>query len=55
MSQLKLAQGLTDELLEVIYKYHETMPVVTVLGVLEVIKTQLIMEHTEMEDEDDLP
>ena len=26
MSQLKLAQGLTDELLEVIYKYHEAMP-----------------------------
>lgn len=55
MTPLKLAQGLTDELLEVIYKYNETMPVVTVLGVLEVIKTQLIMEHTEMEDEDDLP
>ena len=53
MTPLKLAQGLTDELLEVIYKYHETMPVVTVLGVLEVIKTQLIMEHTDMEDEDD--
>ena len=53
MSQLKLAQGLTDELLEVIYKYHEAMPVVTVLGVLEVIKTQLILEHTEMEDEDE--
>lgn len=53
MTPLKLAQGLTDEILNVIYKYHETMPVVTVLGVLEVIKTQLIMEHTEMEDEDD--
>ena len=53
MTPLKLAQGLTDELLEVIYKYHETMPVVTVLGVLEVIKAQLIAEHTEKEDDYD--
>lgn len=53
MTPLKLAQGLTDELLEVIYKYHETMPVVTVLGVLEVIKAQLIQEHTEVEDGED--
>ena len=52
MTPQKLAQGLTDELFEVIYKYHETMPVVTVLGVLEVVKSQLIMEHTEMEDEE---
>lgn len=51
MTPLKLAQGLTDELLEVIYRYHETMPVVTVLGVLEVIKAQLIQEHTEVEDD----
>ena len=53
MTPLKLAQGLTDELLEVIYRYHETMPVVTVLGVLEVVKAQLIAEHTEREDEYD--
>lgn len=53
MTPLKLAQGLTDELLDVIYKYHDTMPLVSVLGVLEVIKTQLIMEHTEMQDEDE--
>lgn len=53
MTPLKLAQGLTDELLEVVYKYHETMPVVTVLGVLEVIKAQLIAEHTEVEDDED--
>jgi len=53
MTPLKLAQGLTDEIFDVIYKYHETMPVVTVLGVLEVIKMQLIHEHTEVEGEDD--
>ena len=53
MSQLQLAQGLTDEILEVIYKYNEAMPVVSVIGVLEVVKTQLIMEHTDMEEDDD--
>jgi hypothetical protein len=51
MNPLKLAQGMTDEILNVIYKYHETMPVATVLGVLEIIKAQLLAEH--MEDEDD--
>ena len=45
MTPLKLAQGLADELLEVVYKYHETMPLVSVLGVLEVVKSQLIQEH----------
>lgn len=52
MTPLKLAQGLTDELLDVIYKYHETMPLVTVLGVLEVIKHQLIQEHMDEEDDE---
>ncbi len=51
MTPLKLAQGLTDELLDVIYKYHESMPLVTVLGVLEVVKHQLIQEHMDEEDE----
>ena len=53
MTPLKLAQGLTDEILDVIYRYHETMPVVAVLGVLEVVKAQLIAEHTEREEDDD--
>ena len=52
MTPLKLAQGLTDELLDVVYKYHETMPLVTVLGVLEVIKHQLIQEHMDEEDDE---
>lgn len=52
MTPLKLAEGLTDELLEVIHKYDESMPVVSVLGVLEVIKAQLIHSHTEDDDED---
>ena len=51
-SQTALAQGMTDEILEVIYRYHEAVPVVLVLGVLEVIKQQLIVEHTEVEEDE---
>ncbi len=52
MTPLKLAQGLTDELLGVIYKYHETMPLATAIGVLEIVKAQPIAHHLEAEDED---
>ena len=50
MSQLKIAQGMTDELLGVIHKYDKSLPLVSVLGVLEIVKLQLVQEH--MEDED---
>ncbi len=48
-----IAQNLTDELLEVIHRYDETLVVSTVLGCLEIIKAQLIADHTEDEDDDD--
>lgn len=51
MTPLKLAEGLTEELLEVIHKYDESMPLVSVLGVLRVIEAQLIQDHTEDEDD----
>jgi hypothetical protein len=51
-SQTALAQGMTDEVLAVIYKYHESVPLVLALGVLEVIKQQLIVEHTETEEDE---
>jgi hypothetical protein len=53
LSQGKLADGLVDELLEVIYKYHETMYMATAIGVLELVKQQLIHESMEREDDDD--
>ena len=53
LSQGKLADGLVDELLEVIYKYHETMYMATAIGVLELVKQQLIQESIEREDDDD--
>ena len=51
-SQTALAQGMTDEVLAVVYKYHESVPLVLALGVLEVIKQQLIVEHTETEEDE---
>jgi hypothetical protein len=47
----KMAQGLVDEILELIYKYEETMYLPTVLGVLELVKMQLIEDHKEDDEE----
>jgi hypothetical protein len=50
--QGKLAQGLTDELLALIHQYDESLYLATVLGVLEIVKTQLITDHlNEVDDE----
>ena len=51
MTPLKLAQGLTDELLDVIHEYDDSIPLVSVLGVLEIVKLQLIQEHMDEDDE----
>ena len=48
----EMVDGLVDELLQVVYKYHGTMVLATTLGCLEMVKVQLIQEHME-EDEDD--
>jgi hypothetical protein len=50
--QGKLAGGLTDELLALIHQYDESLYLATVLGVLEIVKTQLITDHVnEVDDE----
>jgi len=51
LSQGKLADGLVDDLLETIHKYDETLYMATVIGVLELVKQQLIQESLEREDE----
>ena len=48
-----IAQALTDELLAVIHKYDESLLVPTVLGCLEVIKHQIILDQIEDEDDDE--
>jgi hypothetical protein len=52
-SQGKLADGLVNELLDVIHKYDETMYMATAIGVLELVKQQLIHESMEMDDDED--
>ena len=49
--QGKLAGGLVNELLEVVHKYDETLYMATVIGVLELVKQQLIFESIEDEEE----
>jgi hypothetical protein len=51
LSQGKLADGMVQELLEVIYKYEDAMILPTVLGILDIVKVQLVQEH--LEDEED--
>ena len=50
--QGKLANALVDELLEVIHQYDESMYMSTVIGVLELVKQQLIAESLNMEDDE---
>lgn len=50
LNQGRLATQLVDELLEKIHEYDETLYLPTVLGVLEIIKQQLLQDHTEDEE-----
>jgi hypothetical protein len=50
-NQGKLADALLKELLEVIHKYDESLYMVSVLGVLRLVETQLIEEHSEEDEE----
>ena len=44
LNQGKLAGGLVDEMLELVHKYDDTLYMATVIGCLELVKQQLIME-----------
>jgi hypothetical protein len=52
LDQGKLANGLVDELLALIHKYDESMYMSTVIGVLELVKQQLIQESLNTEDDE---
>ena len=53
LNQGALSQGLVDELLEVVHKYDESLYMSTVIGVLELVKQQLINDSLEnMEDDE---
>ncbi len=42
LNQGKIAQGLVDELLEVIHRYDDSLYMSTAIGCLEIVKQQLI-------------
>jgi hypothetical protein len=52
LDQGKLANGLVDELLALIHKYDESLYMCSVIGVLELVKQQLITESLNMEDDE---
>ena len=50
--QNDIAQGLVDEILEVVYKYSESVLTATAIGCLEIAKIQILNDQvTEYEDE----
>ena len=51
LTQGKLADGLVEDILEAIHKYDETLYMATVIGVLELVKQQLINDSIEDDDE----
>lgn len=51
LNQGKVAQGLVDEMLELVHRYDETLYMATVIGCLELVKQQLINDS--LEDVDD--
>jgi hypothetical protein len=51
LNQGKLAEGLVDELLEVVHRYDETLYMAAVIGCLELVKQQLINDSLEDDDE----
>ena len=52
LNQGKLADGLVDDLLAVVHKYNETLYMATVIGVLELVKQQLINDSIRGDDDD---
>ena len=51
MSPLKLAEGMAEEIKDVVYKYREAMPLATAIGVLEIVKVELMQEHEDGSDD----
>jgi hypothetical protein len=52
LTQGKLADGLVEDILEAIHKYDETLYMATVIGVLELVKQQLINDSVGEDDDD---
>jgi hypothetical protein len=53
LNPMELASGMTNEILDVIYKYEDAMMLPTVLGILDVIKFELTLDHHHAAEEDE--
>jgi hypothetical protein len=51
LNQGKVADGLVADLFEAIHKYDETLYMSTVIGCLELVKQQLIIESIDSEED----
>ena len=51
LNQGKLANGLVDELFELIHRYDESLYVSTVIGCLELVKQQLVEDAVDKDDQ----
>jgi hypothetical protein len=47
-----IAQGIVDEVIELLHKYDESVLLPTVLGCLDIVKAQLLQEHMEENDDE---
>jgi hypothetical protein len=52
LNQGKIAGNLADELIAIIRKYDETLYMSTAIGVLELVKQQLISENVESDEDE---
>ena len=48
-----IARGLVEDILNVIYKYEESITVATAVGCLEIAKIQLLDEQVSEHDDED--
>jgi hypothetical protein len=51
LNQGKVADGLVQDILKTIHKYDESLYLPTVLGCLDIVKQQLMLEALEDDDE----
>lgn len=51
LNQGRVAAGLVEEVLRVIHQYDESLYLPTVLGCLDLVKHQIILEHQEEDNE----
>jgi len=48
-----LSSGLVQEILDLVFKYHDTMMLTTAIGCLELAKMELLEQHRILEEDED--